>query len=125
MPHAYPPSAAKLADAEKKSGAAIIAGEAITQAAAPTEPPLTQEPAAAAPQLPKAPVARAVFYPPITEETRTHIPTPQAAYYLNRAQQTLRAWCVEQKFPPGLKPIHINKRLAWPVAGIRALLGVA
>ena len=29
------------------------------------------------------------------------------------------------RFLPGLRPMRINGRLAWPVAGIRAVLGVA
>ena len=67
------------------------------------------------------PATSAAQYPPLDQETRSHIPTAPAAYYLNRKPQTLRIWAVyEQKC--GIKPVRINGRLAWPVAAIRALL---
>ena len=35
-------------------------------------------------------------FPPLERETRPTVPTEQAAYYLNRKPQTLRAWaCLE------------------------------
>ena len=58
----------------------------------------------------------------LAQETRTALPTAEAAYHLNRAQQTLRLWAMREDGP--LRPIRINGRLAWPVAAIRALLGV-
>lgn len=59
-------------------------------------------------------------FTPLEKETRTHIPTDVAAFYLNRRPQTLRAWaCCECGL---IRPIRINGRLAWPVAEIRALL---
>ena len=39
--------------------------------------------------------------------------------------QTLRGWACAETFDAGLRPVRINGRLAWPVAGIRAALGVA
>ena len=61
-------------------------------------------------------------FPPIEQTNRTHVPTDQAAYYLNRRPQTLRTWaCFENGF---IKPIRINGRLAWPVSEIKKLLGV-
>ena len=52
--------------------------------------------------------------------TRPTFTTEEAAYYLNRKPQTLRAWaCLENG---ALRPIRINGRLAWPVADIRKLL---
>ncbi|MEI7455800.1 MAG: DNA-binding protein [Nitrosomonadales bacterium] len=60
-------------------------------------------------------------FPPLENETRSHIPTENAAYYLSRAQQTLRVWAMSE--PLGMpRPIRINGRLGWPVAQIRALL---
>lgn len=61
-------------------------------------------------------------FPPIEQETRPTVPTPQAAHYLNRRPQTMREWACLESGP--IRPIRINGRLAWPMAGIRALLGV-
>ena len=59
-------------------------------------------------------------FTPLQIETRTHVTTAAAAYYLNRQPQTLRAWACSEK---GLiRPMRINGRLAWSVASIRALL---
>lgn len=60
-------------------------------------------------------------FPPLEQVTRPTVPTEQAAYYLNRQPQTLRAWSCLQ--PAGaIRPVRINGRLAWRVADIRALL---
>lgn len=60
-------------------------------------------------------------YPPLEQVTRSHVPTDAAAYYCNRAEQTMRMWaCLEPR--GAIKPIRINGRLAWPVAAIRSLL---
>lgn len=56
-------------------------------------------------------------------ETRANLPTPEAAYHLNRAQQTLRLWACLENGP--IRPRRINGRLAWPVAEIKKLCGVA
>ncbi|WOO32855.1 hypothetical protein [Diaphorobacter limosus] len=64
-------------------------------------------------------------YPPLALVTSPTVPTEQAAYYLNRRPQTLRGWACAETFPDGLRPVRINGRLGWPVAGIRAVLGVA
>lgn len=56
----------------------------------------------------------------IHHERRTHISTAEAAFYLNRAPQTLRAWACLKNGP--LKPIRINGRLAWKVSDIINLL---
>lgn len=62
-------------------------------------------------------------FPPLELETRTHVPTAQAAFYLNRRPQTMRAWaCLENG---ALRPHRIMGRLAWPVAELRRVLGVA
>ena len=57
---------------------------------------------------------------PLAEETRSHVPTAQAAYYLARRAQTLRKWAMRQNGP--LKPTHLHGRLLWPVSEIRRLL---
>lgn len=60
------------------------------------------------------------IFTPLEQVTRPTIPTADAAFYLNRRPQTLRAWaCLENG---ALRPIRINGRLAWPVAAIRSLL---
>ena len=56
-------------------------------------------------------------------ETRTALPTYEAAYHLNRAQQTMRLWAMREDGP--LRPLRINGRLAWPVSELRRVLGVA
>ena len=64
-------------------------------------------------------------FPPLESVTSPTVPTEQAAYYLNRKPQTLRGWACCETGPQGLRPIRIMGRLAWPVAGIKRLLGVA
>jgi hypothetical protein len=61
--------------------------------------------------------------PPLDKEARTAVPTGDAAFHLSRASQTLRIWACKQNGP--IRPIRINGRLAWPVAELRKLLGVA
>ena len=62
-------------------------------------------------------------FQPLELETRPAVPTAQAAHYLSRRPQTLRAWACREDGP--LRPLRIHGRLAWPVADIRRLLGVA
>ena len=62
------------------------------------------------------------IFPPIESVTRPNVPTEQAAYYLDRQSQTLRAWACLENGP--LRPFRINGRLAWPVKEIKKLLGV-
>jgi hypothetical protein len=61
-------------------------------------------------------------FPPLEQVTRPHVPTEQAAYYLNRRPQTLRGWAMDGRV---IQPHRLNGRLCWPVAAIRAALGVA
>jgi hypothetical protein len=61
-------------------------------------------------------------FPPLDQITRPHVPTHQAAHYVDRRPQTLRGWACSGSGP--LRPLKINGRLAWPVADIRKLLGV-
>lgn len=60
---------------------------------------------------------------PLENESRPAVSTDAAAYYLSRKPQTLRGWACLENGP--LRPIRVGGRLAWPVAEIRALLGVA
>ena len=62
-------------------------------------------------------------FPPLNAVTNPTVPTEPAAYYLDRRPQTLRAWACKEDGP--LRPIRINGRLAWPVADLRRVLGVA
>ena len=62
-------------------------------------------------------------FPPLEQVTRPTVPTAQAAHYLNRRPQTLRGHACKEDGP--IRPIRINGRLAWSVAEIRAVLGVA
>ena len=62
---------------------------------------------------------------PLHLEDRSHVTTAVMCRHLNRKEQTARGWASADSAPAGLRPLRINGRLAWPVAGIRALLGVA
>jgi hypothetical protein len=59
----------------------------------------------------------------LERETRATLPTTEAAYHLNRAQQTLRLWAMREDGP--IRPLRVNGRLAWPTREIKRLLGVA
>lgn len=62
----------------------------------------------------------------LRKEQRTHVDTNTAAHYLNRRPQTLRGWHCHGSFPTdGLRPVVLNGRLAWPVAAIKSVMGVA
>ncbi len=63
-------------------------------------------------------------FPPLQSVTRTHVDTASAAYYLNRKPQTLRGWHCHGDFIDGLRPLVINSRLAWPVAGLKKVMGL-
>ena len=64
-------------------------------------------------------------YLPLEQVTRPNLTTAEAASYLNRAPQTLRAWACLENFPAGLRCRRIGGRLAWPVSELRrVLLGV-
>ncbi len=55
-------------------------------------------------------------------ETRAALPTPEAAFHLNRANQTLRLWAMRNDGP--VKCLRTKGRLAWPTDAFRRLLGV-
>ena len=64
-------------------------------------------------------------YVSLASETRTHVSTAVLCRHLNRKEQTARGWASAGTYPDGLRPLRVMGRLAWPVAGIRAALGVA
>lgn len=55
-------------------------------------------------------------------ETRATLPTTEAAFHLNRAEQTLRIWACRENGP--IQPIRIFGRLAWKTDDLRRLLCV-
>lgn len=57
---------------------------------------------------------------PLALEPRAALPTAEAAFHLNRAEQTLRLWACRENGP--IRPLRINGRLAWRVADIRRLV---
>ena len=59
---------------------------------------------------------------PLAQETRSVLTTPEAAYHLNRANQTLRLWAMRNDGP--VKCLRINGRLAWPVDQLKAAVGL-
>lgn len=61
-------------------------------------------------------------FPSLESVTRPAVDTAAAAYYLNRRPQTLRVWALTGH---PIRPVRCHGRLAWPVAEIRRLLGVA
>lgn len=61
-------------------------------------------------------------FPPLELVNRPTVSTEQAAHYLNRRPQTLRAWAM--RGDGAIRPIRINGRLAWPVMALRLALGV-
>ena len=67
--------------------------------------------------------ATAEQFPPLEQISRPTVPTGQAGYYLDRAQQTMRLWAMRGDGP--LRPLRINGRLAWKVSDLKRLLGVS
>lgn len=63
-------------------------------------------------------------FKPLSQVTQPAVDTEAAAHYLNRRPQTLRSWAVDTHREPPIRPLRINGRLAWPVAGLKQLLGV-
>lgn len=60
------------------------------------------------------------YFLPLEQETRSHVETACAAYHLIRKEQTLRSWASTEHGP--IRPIRINKRLAWAVVDIKRVL---
>lgn len=65
----------------------------------------------------------ATAYPALEHVTSPTVTTEAAAYYLNRKPQTMRAHAC--KDTGVVRPLRINGRLAWPVAALKSVLGVA
>lgn len=60
-------------------------------------------------------------FPPLEKITKPNLTTEEAAFYCDRAEQTMRMWACKQ--PAGVpRAIRINGRLAWKVSDIKALL---
>jgi hypothetical protein len=59
-------------------------------------------------------------YPSLDQETRSHVETACAAFHLTRKPQTMRSWACLENGP--IRPIRVNRQLAWPVAELRRLL---
>lgn len=62
-------------------------------------------------------------YLPLEQVTRPNLKTDEAAYYLNRAPQTLRVWAMRDGTGP-IRPRRIGGLLAWNTAEVKALAGV-
>jgi hypothetical protein len=61
----------------------------------------------------------------LDQEQRTHVSTAVMCRHLSRQEQTARQWASAETYPPGMAPTRCMGRLLWPVAGIKAILGVA
>jgi hypothetical protein len=59
-------------------------------------------------------------HPPLDNIVRPVLTTEEAAFYLNRRQQTLRVWACHEKGP--LRPVRVHGRLGWNTDDIRSLL---
>jgi len=59
-------------------------------------------------------------FPPLDQETRSHVETRCAGFHLNRKDQTMRSWSSLGNGP--IRPVRINGRLAWAVADIKHVL---
>ncbi len=62
-------------------------------------------------------------FTPLELETRPTLDTAATAYYLRKAQQTLRIWACKENGP--IRPLRVGAHLHWRTADIRKLLGVA
>jgi hypothetical protein len=59
-------------------------------------------------------------HPPLDNIVRPVLTMEEAAFYLNRRQQTLRVWACHEKGP--LSPVRVHGRLGWNTDDIRSLL---
>ena len=101
--HLHVPNAATLACREKRTGQTEFRPTTLTR-----QPKESQAPP----------------FPPLEQVTRPTVPTEQAGYYLNRRPQTMRAWAMKDGTGP-VRALRIHGRLAWPVAELKRVLGVA
>jgi hypothetical protein len=60
---------------------------------------------------------------PLEHEPRAALPTSEAAFHLSRSPQTLRLWACQENGP--IRPVRVNGRLAWPVDGLKRVLGLS
>lgn len=58
----------------------------------------------------------------LEQVNKPNLTTEEAAYYLNRRPQTLRAWACHEAGP--LRPRRIGGLLAWATVEIKILAGV-
>ena len=86
---------------------------------------MTQQPAINQAKLAKHEKTPPAGFVPLDQEQRSHVGTAVMCHHLNRQEQTARHWASTETYPPGLKPLRVMNRLAWPVAGIKAILEVA
>lgn len=61
-------------------------------------------------------------FPPLEQITKPTLTTAEAAYYLNRKQQTLRAWACLENGP--LIPTRVFGRLAWSTNSVKKISGM-
>lgn len=61
-------------------------------------------------------------FTPLAQENRPTVDTAAAAFYLHKAQQTLRIWACKETGP--IRPRRVGANLHWATADIRKLLGV-
>ncbi len=74
-------------------------------------------------QAMQAPQQFKAQYLPLEQVTKPNLKTEEAAHYLNRRPQTLRAWACLENGP--LRCRRIGGLLAWSTAEVKALTGVA
>lgn len=63
-------------------------------------------------------------FPALALVTKPNLITAEAAYYLNRAPQTLRVWAMLDGTGP-IRPRRIGGILAWNTLAVKALAGEA
>ena len=63
-------------------------------------------------------------YPPLGSVTKPNLTTAELAFYSNMAAQTWRVKACYDTAPDGLRPLRVCRKLAWPTAGAKKLLGV-
>lgn len=63
-------------------------------------------------------------FPPLATVSKMTVGTSAAAFYLDRKRHTLHRWSSAGNAPEGLTPRRVHGRLAWPVEGLKRLLGV-
>lgn len=74
-------------------------------------------------QVIQAPQQFKAQYLPLEQVSKPNLTTAEAAFYLNRAAQTLRIWACRSGSGP-LSPRRIGGLLAWSTAEVKALCGV-